>query len=97
MVMKNGITRVKGFERLESADQICICNNTRLIYLSGLKQLSLVEDLVLENNPRLAPLPHMLPSLAHVGGELRLTGSPAISRDQLLGPELGARMEVASR
>ena len=97
MILKNGVTRISGFERLESADLICISNNSRLIYLSGLKQLMLVDDLVLESNPRLAPLPHMLPNLAHVGGDLRLSGSPGVDREHLLGPELGARMEVASR
>jgi len=97
MVMKNGVTRVTGFNGLESAGRVTISKNAHLIYLSGFERLSVVEDLALEGNPRLAPKANMLPSLVYVDGELSVAGSHAINPSDLLDTEVGGRVETASR
>jgi hypothetical protein len=95
MIMHNGVTRVSGLNGLVSAGDVAVTGNDRLIYMTGLKQLGFVENLTLEQNPRLAPTPGMFSSLKHVAAKLSVSGCPGVNEDDVF-PQ-GTPIETASR
>jgi hypothetical protein len=95
MIMHNGVTHVSGFDGLVSAGDVTVAENERLIYMTGMKQLSFVVNLGLEQNPRLAPTPGMFSNLKHVAEDLSVSGCPGVSERDVFPSR--TPIETASR
>jgi len=85
LIMHNGTTRMSGFNGLVSAGDVTIADNPKLIYMTGLKQLTFVENLALDSNPRLAPVPGMFSNLSHVAATFLVSGCPGIQQGDAFG------------
>lgn len=95
LIMHNGATRMSGFNGLVSAGDVTITDNPKLIYMTGLKQLALVENLALDANPRLAPASGMFSNLTHVTATFTVSGCPGLQQGDTFGDSWPSRITSA--